>query len=558
MKIFKIFLSVLKSYDYKDKVLTIIGVAVFLLMIAKMMVFPYGLFGFGQTAVYTEGFVSRNGISILNPLFVDFNDVDREVSRLIFSGLMKYNPERKAVVEDMGVLSLNSDKDEYTFKIREGIKWHDGKPLTGEDVYFTFQEVIKNPSFPNEILRTNFDGVKIELVEPMTIKFKLDKPNVFFVTNLLVGILPKHILEKVDSADLYEHEFNKKPIGTGPYMITDSVERFSSGRTQVTLTKNPHYYGERPTIEFMRFIAYPTMEALLKEINSVNGVPRVSGKYILDFINNPRFELISYELPQYQAVFMNMDSEILKSDRRIRLALQKAISKEELIGESVDKIRLDTPLMELDQEEWLHKSDKEQAQEELKEAGYKFAKEDTERVGIRYNDEGIGLELKLIARLYDSETYQFEETTETVAFLKEAWEEIGFSIQIEFLPENQFKEKIQSRQYDLLLVGHIMGYNLDTYSYWHSTQANPLGQNFSNYRSFQVDSIIEDIRSIFDRDIKEEKLSQLAKRLTEDIPAIFLYRPLYYYATDSKVKGVSMDGVVFPSDRFGKINEWSF
>ena len=115
-----------------------------------------------------------------------------------------------------------------------------------------------------------------------------------------------------------------------------------------------------------------------------------------------------------------------------------------------------------------------------------------------------------------------------------------------------------SRQYDLLLVGQLLGYNLDTYSYWHSTQANPLGQNLSNYKSFQVDSLIENIRSTFDIEEREEYLNDLAERLKDDVPAIFLYRPIYYYATDAKITGLTMDSVVYPSDRFSSMYLWSF
>ncbi len=99
---------------------------------------------------------------------------------------------------------------------------------------------------------------------------------------------------------------------------------------------------------------------------------------------------------------------------------------------------------------------------------------------------------------------------------------------------------------------------MDTYSYRHSTQATPLGQNFSNYRSFQADALIENVRTIFDPTVREEKLLALANSLRDDVPAVFLYRPVYYYAIDSKVEGVALDSLVFPSDRFFRVGEWRF
>lgn len=550
-------IAVIKTYSYADRLLSVLAIAVFLLMIVKMIVFPYGLFGFGSSDIYTEGIVSRAGIQNINPLFVDYNEADREVSALVFSGLMKYDPLKRAVIDDMAALTINEDKTEYTFTVRDGIKWHDGFPFTADDVYFTFHDIVQHTSFSNEILKTNFAGVKIELVDAKTVKFRLEKPNVFFINNFTVGVLPKHMLIGVDPYDILQHGFNKKPVGTGPYMVVDPVEAFPDGRTQITLQKNPGYYGQIPGIESMRFIAFPSMDALVEDVNAVNAVVRVSGSYILDFENNERFKLAPYELPQYTAVFMNMESKILK-EKLVRLALQKAVDKQKLIGDAPDKITVDTPLMDLDQGEWIYQSNVDQANGALKEAGYRYAAEDVDRAGIRYNDKEEGLELNFIAKLYDEGTYQFEETKKIVDFLHDAWAAIGCSIQVELLPDEEFRERIMARKYDLLLVGQILGYNFDTYSYWYSTQANPLGQNLSNYKSFQVDSVIEAIRSTFDMEKKKGKLEELAAKMKEDIPAIFLYRPVYYYASDGKVSGISMDGVVYPSDRFGGVAEWKF
>lgn len=558
MKIFRLILEVFRSYDYQDKLLTALSVALFLGMIVKMIIFPYGFFGFGEPNIYTEGLVSRNGIQNINPLFVDYNEADREVSSLVFSGLMKFDPQKRAMVDDMAVLSISEDKREYTFKIREGIKWHDGEIFDAEDVFFTFNDVVNDLGFQNEILKTNFSGVEIEKIDDMTIKFSLEKPNTFFVTNFTVGILPEHILGNMDPAEIWQSEFNKKPVGTGPYMATEPIEAFADLSTSITLTRNPLYYGELSEIEFMRFISYPSMDLLVEELSSVNSVPKVTGDYILNFKNNKRFELLPYELPQYTAVFMNMESRILKDNKDVRLALQKAVDKKALLDDFIDKKPIDTPLLELEQDEWVYQASLEQAQGALKEAGFEYREEDTEKVGIRYNEDEEALDLSFIARAYEEGTPQYEETKKVVSFLTEAWESVGFGIKLEFLPLEDFHDRVSSRAYDLLFVGQSLGYNLDTYSFWHSTQANPLGQNFSNYKSFRVDKLIETVRTVFDDEERSDDLKEIAERIREDIPAIFLYRPVYYYASDGKVEGVSMDGVVFPSDRLSLISQWKF
>ncbi len=558
MRFFGFIIAVFRNYSFGDKLISVFSLAVIILMFVKMMVFPYGFFNFGQPNIYTEALVSKNGIQNINPLFVDYNEVDREVSRLVFSGLMKYDPDKKAIVDDMATLAINDDKTEYTFTLRDGLQWHDGEPVTAEDVYFTFHDMVLDPAFPNQILKTNFAGIDVELIDEKSVKFILSQPNIFFVTNLTVGILPKHVLEDVEPHELLQADFNKKPIGTGPYMVDEGLELFPDGRMQVTLARNPYYYDEVSEIETMRFLIYQTMDQLIGDLNAVNGVPKVVGKYILNFENNERFELIPYELPQYTAVFMNMESAILGDKPLVRLALRKAVDKNALIELLGDKIAVDTPLMELNQDDWQYQPNKTEAMGALKDAGYSYAEDDVDFAGIRYDEEGNALELNLIARLYDEDTDQYEETTKLVSFLQDSWEEVGFDIKVEFLPVDLFKERVASRGYDLLLVGQNLGYNLDTYSYWHSTQADPHGQNFSNYKSFAVDTLIENIRSVFDPELRADYLTELAEKIKTDVPAVFLYRPIYYYATDSKVEGINMDGVVFPSDRFARISKWTF
>ncbi|MFA7685975.1 MAG: ABC transporter substrate-binding protein [Candidatus Gracilibacteria bacterium] len=557
MKFLGVFIKVLRSYDYVDKLISVFAIVAILAMIVKMMLFPYGFFNFGEPNIYTEGVVSKNGIQNINPLFVDYNDADREISALVFSGLMKYDPDKKAIVDDMATLSVNAEKTEYTLTLRDGLKWHDGQPVTMDDVYFTFHDVVMNPSFQNGILKVNFDGIEIQQVDASVIKFILEKPNVFFVANLTTGILPKHILAGVDPYDILQSEFNKLPVGTGPYMVTDPVQSFPDGRMHVVLSRNPYYYGEPSDIEFMRLVTYPTMDELVKEINVVDGVVKVTGKYVLDFKNNDRFTLIPYELPQYTAVFMNMDSALLK-DKDVRVVLSKLVDKNEFLKDSVDKIRVDTPLMSLNQSDWEYKADKEAALKLLEDDGFEYGEDDVDHVGIRYGEDEKALELDLIARYYEEGSEQFEDTKKAIEFLEQSWESVGFGIKVEFLSLEDFNRRVTSRDYDLLFVGQNLGYNLDTYSYWHSTQSSPTGQNFSNYKSFQADTLIENIRSTFDESAKSDELKALAEQIRKDVPAIFLYRPKYFYAIDNKITGLTMDNVVFASDRYARIGIWKF
>ena len=273
-----VFKRVLRTYSVEEKTVSIIVVAI---------VFIVGMQGIiswfsspnlmpGEGGLYVEGLINERS-TLLNPVYVDFADANREVSSLIFSGLTKYDPEVKAFVKDLADLTISEDWKTYRFELKEGVSWHDGEPLTADDVYFTFHDIIQHPDFQNPVIRANFGGVDINQIDDRVVEFTLDKPNSFFITNLNVGILPKHILGDTVPFDLPQSKFNLNPIGTGPYMLDGKVEILADGRYRVPLSAYDKYYGEQPKIKKVRFNIYPNKDFLLNEkstLNVISTVPR--------------------------------------------------------------------------------------------------------------------------------------------------------------------------------------------------------------------------------------------------------------------------------------------
>lgn len=604
------FVRVLRSYSGVEKIVSIILVVAFIAIGGKYVYekFGNGIQVAGAEGIYTEGF--QTGILRINPVYTDLNEADRDVSRLVFTGLTKYDPDTKKVVSDMADVVIGQDHLTYTFTLKGGLFWHDGEPVTADDVYFTFHDVIQSPDFQNPILKANFDGVEITKIDDMSVSFKLNAPNSFFITNTNVGILPQHVLGDVPVADLLTHEFNVNPIGTGPYKISSPLTNTMTGVTQVVLEQSQYYYDAKPQIQKIRFFGYPSRVELVANRNSLNAISKLTDEAIEAVSRDSRYSLYGYSLPQYNAVFMNMDNPNLKS-LKVRQALQKAIFKDAFREQIPNTIPVETPVLSLDQNEWRYIANMDDAKKLLDDAGFKeFTEEDevtsepastkedvastetdtveettpdettevvaeaqpeeaqpvaevteteagTERL-MRKNAGGQVLEFRLIARLYPENTYKYTETQTVLNYLEENWAKAGVKLNIELYDSETLQEKIRTRDYDMLLFGQGLGYNLDLYGYWHSTQATENGLNLSNYKSFQVDTLIEAIRTTFDDEEKQKKLEQLAKVIQDDIPAIFLYRPVYYYASDNKVKGIRLEDMAFPADRFCRIDEWSF
>lgn len=547
----KLLSQTVKSFSRKEKV-----IAAFFLLI--MLGSTYSLFFSKDSSIsanskaYSEGVVGQ--IMHINPVYTEFSEADTDLGSLIFSGLVKYNAKTDTFDEDIATHTLSEDKLTYTFTLKNNVFWHDGEPVTADDVYFTFAQVIQSDEFKNPVLKSNFEGVKVEQVDSRTVTFTLNSPNYFFFTGLTVGILPVHILGEVSVAELDTNEFNKKPVGTGPYMVTAPYETLSDGSTSVNLTVFPEYYGEVPQIENIRFVAYPSISELAANRSVWHGAARIRESQLGEIEDLDKLVSYRYELPQYTALFFNTDAANLTSNKE-RLGVSKAIDKTEILEAIGYKAQIDTPLLELNQDEWLHTYNIEEAQGALYDAGWTLEDGAT----YRTNEDGDTLTLRLVRRDF-TETNDLQEDTVsmTAEIIKEQLAKVGIELVIEAYPIDALQDIIKNRDYDMLIYGQSLGYNLDTFSYWHSSQATETGLNLSNYQNPKADFYIESIRTSFDEDERQDLLESLAGIIATDVPAVFLYTPSYYYLVDTKLTGVSFTKLLLPKDRFSNIAEWKF
>src|SRR3989339_684173 len=498
--------------------------------------------------IYVEGFIGE--IGVLNPLFSGLNSVDNDITKLIFQGLSRYDSSTAEVIdnEKIATHTLNVDQKEYTFYINPNAKWHDNEALTADDIIFTYRDVIQNPQFPNIVLQDSFKEVEITKIDQYTVKFTLPTKNSFFFTNTLVGLLPKHIWQDVPIAEIQTSSLNQFPIGNGPYKFDSMIRNNDLSRIQ--LSRYEEYSDKKSNISKISFVIFPNFEALKKNISMINGVAGLS-KSEVDEIYDERFSFYQYILPRYTALFINTDRPILKN-KKMRLALQKALDKKQIVNEMGYDFVVDTPLLELQTEQWSFQSNIEEAKGALFDEGWKL----NEKTSLRENTNGETLSLRLLTKRYDEGSQQEIMNEKLISLIKDQLKALAVDLQIESYPFNFLQYLILDRDYDLLLYGQSLGYNLDLYSYLHSGQSKGRGLNLSSYRNVRVDQLIEDVRGTFDEETKQEKLKRIGDILANDIPAIYLFTPTYYYIVDKKIDIGDLGKLATPADRFEGICEW--
>lgn len=521
-----------------------------------------------QGGTFNAGLVGT--IKSLNPLYVDFSNVDRSITSLMFSGLSKYDPISREFVADLATYELSDNKKKYTFTLKEGIKWHDGKPLTVNDVLFTYN-LIQSEGFQNAVLRSNFAGVSIKKENESQISFTLNEPNTFFITNTNIGIIPEHIYKDVPIAELIKS--TAEPIGSGPFRLAGPKEG-NEEETIISLVRFKDYYNELPKFETVKFKVYPYFELLLKNISHLHSIEKLAEADLAQIPDKERFTYYPYELPQYMAVFFNFASPLM-NNKNMRIAAMKAVNRDEILEKIPGKSPIDNPLLSLDQSEWFFKHNPDDAKGALYSLGWRLPETDSAALAavtgspavasdtandssaIRVNPKGEKLVLRLIAQELPTGTKTQTEQNQLIAILKSNWGDVGIEVRDEYYILTELQERIKARDYDMLLFGVNMGYNLDIYANWHSSQTGESGLNFSNFKSFEADALIENIRQTFEAGPQiDERLNKLRSVIADDFPAVFLYTPEYYFAADKRIQGVDIRNLSFTADRFAYFDKW--
>ena len=149
------------------------------------------------------------------------------------------------------------------------------------------------------------------------------------------------------------------------------------------------------------------------------------------------------------------------------------------------------------------------------------------------------------------------ENTKAVKLIKEFWQNIGVKVNLQIVEGSKIsREIIKPRNYQILLFGIIVGSNPDPYPFWHSSRAQDPGLNLAMFVNREADKLLEDNKKIVDQEKQIQNYQRFQEILTSEIPAIFLYNPTYTYAVDKKIKGINIDRIIIPADRFNDSEDW--
>ncbi len=493
----------------------------------------------------------------INPVLATSN-TDKDLCALIYSGLLKATASGKLIPDLAESYEISEDGYVYNFKLKDNLFFHDGYPLTTEDIEFTIKttqnDIIKSSK------RANWDGVEIKRLNDKEIQFILTQPYSPFLENLTIGILPKHIWGEISPEQFAFSQLNIEPIGSGPYKLK-KIKKDSAGVLEKYLLESFKKYslGE-PYISEIIIKLYSDENTLLSqyEQNNIESINSISPEKIISLKDTERNKILTTPLPRIFGVFFNQDEASIFTNKEVRLALDQAVNREQIIEDVLNNygIAIDSPVPSKSGYYLQNETEGEQENQDRLE----LARETLKQNGWKLNEDNIWEKVTRKATtqlVFSVSTANTPELKAVANLLKESWEEIGAKVNLKIFEIGDLNQNvIRPRKYDTLLFGEVIGRDMDLFAFWHSSQRNDPGLNIAMYANITTDNLLEEIRVSTDEEGKKEKFIAFQEEITNDKPAIFLYSPEFIYIIPDKIKNIEIEQITIPSERFLNINQW--
>lgn len=474
--------------------------------------------------------------------------------------------------------TISDDHLTYTFTLRKGIKFSDGKPLTAKDVVFSYK-VVKNPLITDgAALRNYYESVaNVEAKDDYTVVITMTQP--YFLAEYFLGglwIMPKHVLDPKSLTDGYSFAetsslskaqanssikafadwYNtpevkrdvKLNIGTGPYMF----DEWKTGES-ITLKRSNTWwnagkdkwnpaYPEKLFYKVINDRSAAVVALKNGEIDFMEYVPAAKFVEELDTVATPFIRKATYKNQIYSYLGFNMSHPIL-SDKAVRKAMAHCIDRDALIKQVMRSLAtpVNSPIYD-DRPEY-DASIKgipynlNEAKRILAEAGWKDANGDGVLDKV-INGKMTPLSLSILVNAGN-------ETREAIAVsFSDELRKVGIKLDVRKLEWSVFLENMRSRKFEMSIGAWVNDpIPSDPYQIWHSSQVGNKGSNYVGFKNTRADQLLEMNRVEFDEQKRIAYMREFQQIVADEQPYIFLWSPLNPGAYNTRLQNVKFSYV---------------
>jgi len=470
---------------------------------------------------------------------------DSWVCSLIFDGLISNDAEGNPIPNVAEKWDISEDGKTYTFYIKKGIKFHDGKELTAEDVAFTFTAIC-DPNYDgprtdavmylegyeeyNKDKENKVKEVKgIKVIDPYTIQFTLTEAQAPAIWNFGYGILPKHYygFEKGNIKKL--KDLFLKPMGSGAY----TLKSYKPG-AEVVFEKNPNYWKGEPKIKTI-VMKVTNANTVVQELTSGNvDIDAVGKPEMVELIKQAGFfNIYSYPSNSYGYIGLNLRDERFK-DKRVRQALMYGLDRKGFIN-AYYKGNGQVCNAPVSPVSWAYTDEINQyeynpdlANKLLDEAGW-VKKED----GFRYKD---GKKFTIHWMTYTGSKY----VESLIPIVKDNWGKLGIEVVPELMEFGTLVEKVyDKREFEMYNMAWSLSIDPDPSGIFSKAQDVPGGNNSVGWVNEESEKLMKQGLTEFNQEKRKEIYKQWNKLANEELPYLFLSYNKDNVAVSCRVKGVN-------------------
>ncbi|HUZ76778.1 MAG TPA: ABC transporter substrate-binding protein [Chloroflexota bacterium] len=525
-------------------ILSILGSAVVALLIAVVA------YGSGSATVpatggaYVEGMVGQP--EVLNPLLAKPTDYPAQsIDSLIFSGLTREDSTGLPQPDLARSWAITNDGKTYTFYLRPNVTWQDGQPFTADDVLYTLQ-TIQSPTFSGDAdLASAWRGAQITKIDTLTVQVTLPQPFAPILDYASVGILPAHLLSQTSPAALSSSTFNRQPVGTGPYRL------LRADLSSVVLEAYPGYYAAKPYISRLMLRFYETDQSVVQAVldGQVEGDWHVTASDAAKLQRDGRLTFYEAVQPSYSGLAFNMNDSML-SQTPVRQAIAYAIDREKLRAQLLHGAAqlAESPIAP---NSWAYDPTTPQYTYDPARAASLLFNAGWQKAGGAWTKNGALLAPELVS----------DDSPDHVAMARAIAQQLrtfGIGVSLKTVPFNTLLTSyLAPRKFQIALLDWDQGSgDPDPYALWHSSQATPAGLNFSGWKSPMADAALANGRKTTDLAARKRAYAIFQQTFATDLPAFLLFHPVYEYAVDNSIQGVTLPSVIHPWDRFATLSRW--
>ncbi|MCW8129095.1 MAG: peptide-binding protein [Planctomycetota bacterium] len=423
----------------------------------------------------------------------------------------------------------------FTFHLRQGVRWHDGTPLTPQDYLFSFK-TLKDPGIDCQPSRNYFqDCEKLEALDAATIRFTWRK--LFagaFTASAGLTLVPEHIYRYETANQFNTHPRNKEAFGTGPYKFKEWLPK-----QRIVLERNEDYWGYKPPFKqiYYRIVSESAVRFQMLKDKKLDTIGLTPSQWVNDVPKPPFGQPHGLAAVKQYATYYNYigwNGRLPKfADKHVRQALTMSIDRDKILQNILGGMGMVVsgtffskgPYNDPKINPWPF--DPKRAGELFAEAGWK----DTDGDGFLDKD-GAKFEIKI----------KFPAASETgkkvLIAVQGDLKKAGIDCQLDPIEWSVFLDKIKKRDFDAIMLGWSLGWDPDPYQLWHSSQTAGEGSNHCYFVNKEADGIIEQLRKTFDFDERVALCHRFHAILHDEQPYTFMFNSMALTAHNADLRNV--------------------